>query len=65
MEALCREIAPVRPLGTAAFAKRPDLEKLLLEAGADPSLAREEPWKAAPASIGYTFARARRRSSVG
>ena len=36
------EIARVRPLGTAAFAKRPDLEKLLLEAGADPSLAREE-----------------------
>ena len=36
------EIARVRPLGTAAFAGRPDLEKLLLDAGADPSLAREE-----------------------
>jgi ankyrin repeat protein len=35
-------IARVRPLGTAAFVGRPDLEKLLLEAGADPSLAREE-----------------------
>jgi ankyrin repeat protein len=37
------EIAKVRPLGTAAFVGRPDLEKLLLEAGADPSLPREEP----------------------
>jgi ankyrin repeat protein len=37
------QIARVRPLGTAAFVGRPDLEKLLLEAGADPSLAREEP----------------------
>ena len=36
------EIARVRPLGTASFARRPDLEKLLLEAGADPTLAREE-----------------------
>ena len=36
------EIARVRPLGTAAFVRRPDLEKILLEAGADPSLAREE-----------------------
>jgi ankyrin repeat protein len=36
------EIARVRPLGTAAFVGRPDLEKLLLEAGADPSLPREE-----------------------
>jgi Ankyrin repeats (3 copies) len=36
------EIARVRPLGTAALVKRPDLEKLLLGAGADPSLAREE-----------------------
>jgi uncharacterized protein len=32
------DIARVRPLGTAAFVGRPDLEKLLLEAGADPSL---------------------------
>jgi len=37
-----REIARVRPLGTAAFVGRPDLEKLLLEAGADASLPREE-----------------------
>jgi ankyrin repeat protein len=36
------DIAKVRPLGTAAFAGRPDLEKLLLDAGADPNLAREE-----------------------
>jgi ankyrin repeat protein len=36
------DIAKVRPLGTAAFAGRPDLEKLLLDAGADASLAREE-----------------------
>jgi ankyrin repeat protein len=36
------EIARVRPLGTAAFVNRPGLEKILLEAGADPSLAREE-----------------------
>src|SRR5262245_24851612 len=36
------EIARVRPLGTAAFVQRPDLEKILLEAGADPDLAREE-----------------------
>jgi ankyrin repeat protein len=36
------DIAKVRPLGTAAFVGRPDLEKLLLEAGADPSLAPEE-----------------------
>jgi ankyrin repeat protein len=36
------DIARVRPLGTATFVGRPDLEKLLLEAGADPSLAREE-----------------------
>jgi len=32
----------VRPLGTAAFVGRPDLEKLLLDAEADPSLPREE-----------------------
>jgi len=37
------DIARVRPLGTAAFAGRPDLEKLLLDAGADPSLPNEEP----------------------
>ena len=36
------DIAKVRPLGTAAFVGRPDLEKLLLEAGADPALPREE-----------------------
>ena len=36
------DIARVRPLGTAAFVGRPDLEKLLLEAGADASLAHEE-----------------------
>jgi ankyrin repeat protein len=36
------DIASVRPLGTAAFVGRPDLEKLLLEAGADASLPREE-----------------------
>ena len=36
------DIARVRPLGTAAFVGRPDLEKLLLEAGADPALSREE-----------------------
>ena len=36
------DIARVRPLGTAAFVGRPDLEKLLLGAGANPSLAREE-----------------------
>jgi hypothetical protein len=38
----------------ALFDGPPDLEKLLLEAGAAPKL-----------SFGYTFARARRRSSVG
>jgi uncharacterized protein len=36
------EIAKVRPLGTAAFVGRPDLEQILLDAGADPDLAREE-----------------------
>ena len=36
------EIARVRPLGTAAFVRRPDLEQVLLDAGADPDLAREE-----------------------
>jgi hypothetical protein len=36
------EIARVRPLGTAAFVRRPDLEKILLEGGADPALAPEE-----------------------
>ena len=36
------DIARVRPLGTAAFVGRPDLEKILLEAGADAALAREE-----------------------
>jgi uncharacterized protein len=36
------EIAQVRPLGTAAFVRRPDLEQILLDAGADPDLAREE-----------------------
>ena len=36
------EIARVRPLGTAAFVGRSDLEKLLLDAGADPSLSPEE-----------------------
>jgi uncharacterized protein len=36
------DVARVRPLGTAAFVGRPDLEKLLLEAGADASLSREE-----------------------
>ena len=36
------DIARVRPLGTAAFVGRPDLEEILLAAGADPSLAREE-----------------------
>jgi ankyrin repeat protein len=36
------EIARVRPLGTAAFVGRPDLEQILLDAGADPDLAREE-----------------------
>jgi ankyrin repeat protein len=36
------DIARVRPLGTAAFVGRPDLEKLLLEAGADASLPGEE-----------------------
>ena len=36
------EIARVRPLGTAAFVQRPDLEKILLEGGADPALAAEE-----------------------
>jgi uncharacterized protein len=36
------DIARVRPLGTAAFVGRPDLKKLLLDAGADPSLSREE-----------------------
>jgi ankyrin repeat protein len=36
------DVARVRPLGTAAFVGRPDLEKLLLEAGADASLPREE-----------------------
>jgi ankyrin repeat protein len=36
------DVARVRPLGTAAFVGRLDLEKLLLEAGADSSLAREE-----------------------
>ena len=36
------EIARVRPLGTAAFVGRPDLTQILLDAGADPNLAREE-----------------------
>jgi ankyrin repeat protein len=36
------DVARVRPLGTAAFVGRPDLEKLLLEAGADASLPGEE-----------------------
>jgi Ankyrin repeats (3 copies) len=36
------DVARVRPLGTAAFVGRPDLEKLLLEAGANASLLREE-----------------------
>jgi ankyrin repeat protein len=36
------EIARVRPLGTARFVGRPDLEEILLAAGADPSLPREE-----------------------
>jgi len=36
------DIARVRPLGTAAFVGRSDLEELLLDAGADPSLPREE-----------------------
>jgi uncharacterized protein len=36
------EIARVRPLGTAAFVRRPDLEKILLDGGADPALAPEE-----------------------
>jgi ankyrin repeat protein len=36
------DIARVRPLGTAAFVGRPDIEKILLAAGADPTLAREE-----------------------
>ena len=36
------EIARARPLGTAAFVQRPDLEKILLEGGADPALAAEE-----------------------
>ena len=36
------DIARVRPLGTAAFVGRHDLEQLLLESGADPSLAPEE-----------------------
>jgi ankyrin repeat protein len=35
------DIARVRPLGTASFVGRPDLEKLLLEAGADASLPPE------------------------
>ena len=35
-------IARVRPLGTAAFVGRSDLEKILLEAGADPALAPEQ-----------------------
>ena len=34
--------AGVRPLGTAAFVGRPDLEQILLDAGADPDLPREE-----------------------
>src|SRR5262245_23560508 len=37
------DIVHVRPLGTAAFVNRPDLEQILLDAGADPSLPREEP----------------------
>jgi ankyrin repeat protein len=36
------EIARVRPLGTAAFVRRPDLEEILLDGGADPALAPEE-----------------------
>jgi uncharacterized protein len=36
------DIARVRPLGTARFVGRPDLEEILLEGGADPSLPREE-----------------------
>jgi hypothetical protein len=36
------EIARVRPLGTAVFVRRPDLEKILREGGADPALAPEE-----------------------
>ena len=36
------DIARVRPVGTAAFVGRPDLEKLLLDAGADASLPNEE-----------------------
>ncbi|MFL5918295.1 MAG: ankyrin repeat domain-containing protein [Gaiellaceae bacterium] len=36
------DIARVRPLGTARFVGRPDLEEILLEAGADASLPREE-----------------------
>jgi len=36
------DIARVRPLGTAAFVGRPDLETLLVDAGADPALPREE-----------------------
>src|SRR4051812_17827429 len=36
------EIARVRPLGTARFVARPDLEEILLAAGADASLPPEE-----------------------
>ena len=36
------EIARVRPLGTAAFVRRPDLAQVLIDAGADPEAAREE-----------------------
>ena len=36
------DIARVRPLGTARFVGRPDLEQLLLDGGADPALAPEE-----------------------
>jgi ankyrin repeat protein len=37
------DIVHVRPLGTAAFVNRPDLEQILLDAGADPDLPLEEP----------------------
>jgi ankyrin repeat protein len=37
------DIVHVRPLGTAAFVSRPDLEQILLDAGADPNLPLEEP----------------------
>ncbi len=36
------EIARVRPLGTAAFVGRPDIAEILVEAGADTTLPREE-----------------------